>query len=211
MSSSPQPRRAWLRPRLPALIGWLAVAILLAFAFAWPGAAGAHNTSSPGNNGTVKIHEGGTEPSPEVQNQPHVCTFHLHFFFADAGQTGTWWIESWPPTGSRSVVLSGTYGPTDANGVYRTPPYPDFYTLPDGHYKLFWEGRNDQNIKHKVFWVQCAAPTATPTATPGGTVAPTETATATSTEVATATPTEVATAGIRFPRTEAAGRIDAGR
>src|SRR6266576_3565655 len=112
----------------------------------------------PGNNGTVKIHDGGLEPSPEIRNQPHVCTFHLHFFFADAGQAGAWWIRSWPPTGDRATVLAGNYL-TDANGEYRTPAEPGAYTLPDGHYKLFWEGRTATEIKHKVFWVQCAAPT----------------------------------------------------
>ncbi len=113
-------------------------------------------TGPPGNNGTVKIHDGGTEPSPEVRNQPHVCTFHLHFFFADAEQAGAWWIRSWSPTGDGATVLTGTYL-TDANGEYRTPAEPGAYTLPDGHYKLFWEGRSSSNIKHKVFWVRCAA------------------------------------------------------
>src|SRR5712671_1996090 len=113
-------------------------------------------TGPPGNNGNVKIHDGGTEPSPEVRNQPHVCTFHLHFFFADAGQAGAWWIRSWSPTGDGVTVLTGTYV-TDTNGEYRTPAEPGAYTLADGHYKLFWEGRSSSNIKHKVYWVRCAA------------------------------------------------------
>ena len=113
-------------------------------------------TGPPGNNGTVKIHDGGTEPSPEVRNQPHVCTFHLHFFFADAGQAGAWWIRAWSPTGSGATVLTGNYL-TDANGEFRTPAEPGAYTLRDGHYKLFWEGRASTEIKHKVFWVKCAA------------------------------------------------------
>src|SRR5205809_4378440 len=121
---------------------------------------------APGNNGTVKIHDGATEPSPEVKNQPHVCTFHLHFFFADAGQAGDWWIESWPPTGDRGTVLAGTYL-TNANGEDRQPE-EGAYQLPDGHYKLFWEGRNTQNVKHKVFWVKCA-PTSGGGTTGGGT------------------------------------------
>src|SRR5207247_3161991 len=86
-----------------------------------------------------------------------VCTFHLHFCFADAGQAGDWWIESWPPTGDRGTVMAGTYL-TNANGEDRQPE-EGAYQLPDGHYKLFWEGRNTQNIKHKVFWVKCAPTT----------------------------------------------------
>src|SRR5204863_2964242 len=110
---------------------------------------------------TVKIHDGATEPSPTVRNQPHVCTFHLHFFFADAAQTGTWWIQSWPPTGSGTTVLAGTYL-TNQNGEDRQPE-AGAYSLPDGHYKLFWDGDLDtgKHDKMKVFWVECA-PAATP-------------------------------------------------
>lgn len=118
----------------------------------------------PGNNGTIKVHDNNPgEPDPEVKNQPHVCEFDLHFFFADADQRGDWWIESWPPTGDRSVVLSsdteGRYM-TDANGEDRKPDDPNaYYSLENGHYKLFWEGATNpggqQNIKHKVFWVDC--------------------------------------------------------
>ena len=134
------------------LMAVLAASTLLAIG---AGIVTAHD--APGNNGTVKIHDGATEPSPEVKNQPHVCTFHLHFFFADAGQAGDWWIESWPPTGDRGTVLAGTYL-TNANGEDRQPE-EGAYQLPNGHYKLFWEGRNTQNIKHKVFWVKCAPTT----------------------------------------------------
>ncbi len=124
-------------------------------------AASATFAVAPGNNGTVKIHNGGREPSPVIKNQPHVCTFHLHFFFADAGQKGKWWIKSWPPTGRKVTVLAGSYT-TNARGVYRTPASPNAYSLPDGHYKLFWQGRNSKNVKHKVFWVKCAPPAPPP-------------------------------------------------
>jgi hypothetical protein len=196
MSSPGESGRSRPRLRLLAPLGWLTVAALLAYAIVGPTTAGAHE-DAPGNNGTVKIHEGGTETEPIVRNEPHVCTFHLHFFFADAAQTGDWWIESWPPTGDGTVVLSGTYT-TDANGEYRTPPAPGTYSLPDGHYKLFWQGRNEQNVKHKVFWVECPAPTP---AGGGGGVAPTPTPTPTGTPVGggvgpTATPTQPAGGGV---------------
>jgi hypothetical protein len=126
----------------------------------------------PGNNGTVKIHEGAGEPASETRNEPHVCTFHLHFFFADAGDSGTWEIQEWAPGDKGTVVLEGTYE-TDENGEDRDPD-AGVYELPDGHYKLFWDGDLDTNKhdKHKVFWVDCEAeggegPTeATPTPTP---------------------------------------------
>jgi hypothetical protein len=106
-----------------------------------------------GNNGTVKVHEEPGEAEPIVRNEPHVgCAFHFHFFFADAGQEGMYWVQSWPPTGDKTTVMGPKpYGPTDASGEWRTEPL----TLPSGHYKLFWQGRNEQNVKHKVFWVEC--------------------------------------------------------
>jgi hypothetical protein len=113
--------------------------------------------ASPGNNGTVKVHDGADEPSPATQNNPHVCTFHLDFFFADAGQAGDWWIESWSPGGDGSVGMVGSYE-TDADGYDRQPEFGSF-ALPDGHYKLSWEGAENPggnvNAKHKVFWVAC--------------------------------------------------------
>ena len=111
---------------------------------------------TPGNNGTVKIHEGNTENDPgEVRNEPHVCTFHLHFYFADPEQAGTWEIQEWAPGDKGTVVLSGTYD-TAGDGEDREPDQ-GVYTLPDGHYKLFWDGDldTDKHDKMKVFWVDC--------------------------------------------------------
>jgi hypothetical protein len=103
--------------------GWLAViGLILCAAFA-PGVSGASSLTSgpPGNNGTVKIHEGSGEPASEVRNEPHVCTFHLHFFFADPEQTGTWEIQEWSPGDKGTVVLTGTYD-TAGDGEDRQPP-----------------------------------------------------------------------------------------
>ncbi|MGO9178351.1 MAG: hypothetical protein ACLQBX_13020 [Candidatus Limnocylindrales bacterium] len=121
-------------------------------------ASGAALAAPPGNNGTVKIAEGAPDavwvPIADRDNDPHVCTFHIDFFFSDPGQTGTWSIDQQPPTGTAPSVLSGTYGPTDVNGVWETVEYG----LPIGHYSLNWEGRNDANIKQKTFWVTCENP-----------------------------------------------------
>jgi hypothetical protein len=137
----------------------------------------------PGNNGTVKIHDGAGEPASETRNEPHVCTFHLHFFFADAGDSGTWEIQVWSP-GDKGALgqLSGGTNPgtytTNSDGEVRVPA-SGTYSLPDGHYKLFWDGDldTDKHDKHKVFWVECgdqgggqapATPTPTPTSPGGG-------------------------------------------
>lgn len=158
MTNSNPPRRTRSRAGVLRTAGWLVAAALVAVAALAPAAQA---TDAPGNNGTVKIHDGGREPSPQIKNQPHVCTFHLHFYFADAGQKGSWWIKSWPPTGNRTTVLSGKYT-TNSRGEYRTPASPNAYSLPAGHYKLFWQGRNSKNVKHKVFWVNCTPPTPPP-------------------------------------------------
>lgn len=150
----------WLIPLIGALV-------LLA-ATTTSGLA-ANPNGAPGNNGTVKVHDNNPgEPDPVIKNQPHVCQFDLHFFFEDAGQTGDWWIQEWPPTSATGPTsdptgaeLVGIYEDPDLNREDREPDVAGtYYTLPDGHYKLFWEGAlnpgGQQNIKHKVFWVDCA-------------------------------------------------------
>src|SRR5688572_18586225 len=128
------------------------------------GTRDAVESDPPGNNGTVKIHEGDTEAEPIRRNEPHVCTFHLHGFNFDDESSGEWRIVEWPPTGDgNTVVASGSWGPA-AEGEWRTP----VMSLPDGHYKLYWQQTDPEapgGEKHKVFWVECAVATETPNAT----------------------------------------------
>jgi hypothetical protein len=149
---------------------------------------GAAPAGAPGNNGTVKIHEGAGEPSPEPKNEPHVCTFHVHALHFDSGQVLTFTVQSWEPTGDRSVVLSGSIT-ADATGEGRSP-VSGAYSLPDGHYRLTVDTGNGTSTqdKHKMFWVQCASETPSPTPTETG--SPTPTPTPTETESPTPTPTE---------------------
>jgi hypothetical protein len=111
--------------------------------------------TTPGNNGTVKVHDGDSESEAVTRNEPHVsCFFHLHFMFGDDEQSGSWEIRSWPPTGDGTVVAgSGTYD-TLGDGEARFPE-AGTTTLPSGHYKLFWGGDESKNDKHKTFWVDC--------------------------------------------------------
>jgi hypothetical protein len=150
-----------------AAVGIASVALLAA-----PGAtpAGAAPDGAPGNNGTVKIHDGAGEPSPEPRNEPHVCTFHVHALFFDADQVLTFTVQSWEPTGDRSVVLTGSIT-ADASGEGRAP-VAGAYSLPDGHYRLTVDTGNGTSTqdKHKMFWVQCAAettPPSSPSSPPG--------------------------------------------
>jgi hypothetical protein len=113
-----------------------------------------------GDNGTVKIHNSST-PVTDRRNEPHVCVFYLDAFGFDAGQSVSWQIKSWPPTGNRTVVDQGTLTLGSA-GDGRTSDQ----TLPNGHYKLFWTFTGEHGAaKQKVFWVSCPSPTPTPTPT----------------------------------------------
>jgi hypothetical protein len=149
-----------------------AVGIASAALLAAPGAApaGAAPAGAPGNNGTVKIHEGAGEPSPEPRNEPHVCIFHVHALFFDAGQVLTFTVQSWEPTGDRSVVLAGSIT-ADTSGAGRAP-VTGAYSLPDGHYRLTVDTGNGTPTqdKHKMFWVRCApetSPPSSPSSPPG--------------------------------------------
>jgi hypothetical protein len=176
-------------------LGWAAVIGLVAVAMLAPASALSNDT--PGNNGTVKIHEGDTENDPgEVRNEPHVCTFHLHFYFSDPEQAGTWEIQEWSPGDKGTVVLSGTYD-TQGDGEDRQPEQ-GVYTLDPGHYKLFWDGDLDtrKHDKMKVFWVDCE--TTTTTSSSETTTSGTETTTSgteTTTSETTTSGSETSTTG----------------
>ncbi|MER5184332.1 LPXTG cell wall anchor domain-containing protein [Streptomyces sp. NPDC002896] len=120
--------------------------------------------TAPGDNGTVKIHDATTGEELR-KNEPHVCTFYLDAFGFDAGQQVDWHIEAWAPTADvkGETVKTGSLT-LDAEGHGRT----DDLSLPDGHYKLFWnfDGENG-SAKHKVFWTDCEDDTGTG-ATPSG-------------------------------------------
>ena len=80
---------------------------------------------------------------------PHVgCVFHLYGFHFDAGQTGSWMIESWPPTGDRHVVLEESWTASSKGDWQSTDQH-----LSNGHYKLFFE-TFDGHSKKKTFWVE---------------------------------------------------------
>jgi hypothetical protein len=167
------------RAKLIVPAGTALAAAVLTLALTAPGAGAqpvgsARGGKAPaarnGDNGTVKIHNS-TTPVTDPRNEPHVCVFYLDGFGFDPGQSVSWQIESWPPTGDRAVVASGALA-LDSNGDGHTGDM----TLANGHYKLFWNFAGEHGrAKQKVFWVACAAPTPTPTPT----VTPTPTATPT--------------------------------
>ncbi|MFF0852378.1 LPXTG cell wall anchor domain-containing protein [Streptomyces sp. NPDC003280] len=125
-------------------------AVASAALFAVPAAA---HATAPGDNGTVKIHDARTGEELR-RNEPHVCTFYLDAFGFDGVQRVDWHIEAWAPTASvkGGTVKSGALT-LDAGGHGRT----EDLSLPDGHYKLFWNFEGEKGAaKHKVFWTDCA-------------------------------------------------------
>ncbi|MBT2505581.1 LPXTG cell wall anchor domain-containing protein [Streptomyces sp. ISL-98] len=118
----------------------------------------------PGDNGTVKIHD--AETGKELRkNEPHVCTFYLDAFGFDAGQQVEWRIEAWAPTADvKGVQVKAGSLTLDADGHERTVDL----TLPDGHYKLFWNFDGEHGkAKHKVFWTDCPGDDVKPSEEPG--------------------------------------------
>jgi hypothetical protein len=184
------------RANLTILAGVALTATGLTIAIAAPGAgaqpiAPAHGRSGSatsgardGDNGTVKIHRS-TTPVTDRRNEPHVCVFYLDAFGFDPGQSVSWQIKSWPPTGDRTVVASGALA-LDTNGDGRTGDM----TQQNGHYKLFWTFTGEHGFaKQKVFWVACPATTPTPTPSP----TPSPSPSATSPAPAAPAPTPVKT------------------
>jgi hypothetical protein len=173
------------------LLAILASLLFYAFAFSTPASA---DPNSPGNNGTVKIHNAQTEVE-DMRNEPHVCTFYVDGFKFDNNQSGQWWINSWSPTGDGSEVKRGSWT-ADGTGSWHS----GVQTLPPGHYKLYAKQQNELapgGNKQKVFWVECATSTTgttTGTVTTGTTTGTVTTGTTTGT-VITGTTTGTVTTG----------------
>ncbi|MFF0463048.1 hypothetical protein [Streptomyces mexicanus] len=146
--------------RTGALTAGVSAALVIA-----PVAHAASHDSRPGDNGTVKIHDAKTGEELR-RNEPHVCTFYLDAFGFDAGQAVHWHIEAWAPTAKvkGETVKSGDIT-LNADGHGRT----EDLSLPDGHYKLFWNFDGEKGAaKHKTFWTDCAPGPGGSDTTPGG-------------------------------------------
>ncbi|MET7513891.1 hypothetical protein ABZS88_10480 [Streptomyces sp. NPDC005480] len=136
-------------------------------------APSASATNAPGDNGTVKIHDARTGEELR-KNEPHVCAFYLDAFGFDSVQEVDWHIEAWAPTaGVKGETVKTGSLTLGADGHGRT----DDLSLPDGHYKLFWNFDGEHGkAKHKVFWTDCSSDTepggGTPSASTPGTAEP---------------------------------------
>lgn len=142
------------RAAIRTLLVAFAVLALVAAAFAVSRPVLAQD-DPPGNNGTVKIHEGDGESDPLPANDPKVCTFHVHAFGFDDGQEleisiyGHGGPNAGPDSYSETLEV-------DEDGNGRT----DVIELDEGMYKLDVD-TGDEGVpvsagdKHKVFKVEC--------------------------------------------------------
>jgi hypothetical protein len=153
---------------------------------------------TPGDNGTVKIHDPLT-PEDDRRNVPKVCEFQVAAFGFDSAQEVSWEIvvQGGKPS-DRELMLSDTIV-LDDQGEGRT----EVLELPDGHYRLNWtfDGENGDG-KHKVFKVRCETedPSGEPTDEPSG--EPTEDPTDVPTEEPSGEPTGDPSADPSEPGTE---------
>jgi hypothetical protein len=163
-------------PGIPSArrLAWLAVLMMVAVAVLGPGAVGVAAHNSPGNNGTIKIHEQGTPVGTE-SNDPKVCIFNVEGFHFDSGQTGYIRFDVQggdAPHGHAAGPFS--WGPANSQGRYDT----QYFRLDPGHYKATLYGKTvgkngqtqiDVKAKSKVFKVRCGEESpATPTPPGGG-------------------------------------------
>jgi cell division septation protein DedD len=176
------------RAMLAVGVGTVVLSFILSIAPAL--AKNPHDDGQGANVGTVKVHDASTgQEAAESNNEPTVCSFWVGFYTSGSAEAGTWQLLSWPPTGDKSVVASGSYDTSgDGEDVTST------MSPPAGHYRFEWYASGDSNGKNKTLWVtsDCAAgegEVATPTPTPTPVVTPTPTPTPT--PVVTPTPTPV--------------------
>jgi hypothetical protein len=126
------------------------------------GDGGGGSANGGGNQGSVRVGDAVSGLESLTNNEPHVCAFFLAFDGAPNGESGSWSIVDWPPTGDGTEVEDGTYLiPAGGSSV------TDTFVLDAGHYRVIWQGINDQNEKHKTFWVEDDCVAAGPGDQPG--------------------------------------------
>ncbi|MFF0305165.1 LPXTG cell wall anchor domain-containing protein [Streptomyces sp. NPDC004562] len=162
----------------------------------------AAHATAPGDNGTVKFHDSATGEELR-RNEPHVCTFYLDAFGFDRVQRVDWHIEVWAPTAGvkGETVRSGALT-LDGEGHGRTADL----TLPDGHYKLFWNFAGEKgSAKHKVFWTDCGEEDGGTPSTPSAPSTPAPASTPPASPVPSGSPGEAVPSSASSPSPQGSG------
>src|SRR5215212_11440912 len=140
-----------------AMKRWLVMVCVVVMAgsmFAFGALADAGAAPDGNANGTVKIVEPGGEDALPA-NDPHVCTFRVAGLGFDAGEQVTLHVEGQGGPNTGVDTYNNTVN-ADAGGEFLT----GVVTLTPGLYKLDADGADSSGAgKHKVFTVECEAPT----------------------------------------------------
>jgi hypothetical protein len=158
--------------------------------------------SAQGNAGDVWVDNVGQPSGPGHEQDPHLMCADINLWgngLADA--SGTFIIDSWPPTGNGATA----YGPalwtynqtTGGDQVLAVIPIGSLQAgsaangdIPQAQQGLHFKLQFVQDPqKHKTFWVNCLSPSASPTPTPTLSPTPTPTPSATPTPTQSPTPT----------------------
>jgi hypothetical protein len=148
---------------------------------------GQSNHDGPGdsNRGDVWTDNVGQPSGPGHEQDTHLACADINLWGDKMGDSGdAYTIDSWPPSGNKSLAYSSTWSYDQAQGGPQVISVINVKTLVASaqaagaapankngyHFKL--ELTQDPQ-KHKTFWVSCPAPAPTPTPTPKPTPTPT--------------------------------------
>jgi LPXTG-motif cell wall-anchored protein len=155
----------------------LPAAVAVGALFTLTPAAFAASAYPPGNNGTVKIQTTDVDSvdNSDSANDPHVpCSFSVVFDGFDLNQTVKIVVNIQPPSGDNNDELLNETKTFDTAHTYDytgadLKDLTTFTFQPQQGYHLkltiFIDG---SEYKHKVFWLQCDAPTTPPTTETSG-------------------------------------------
>ena len=154
-----------------------------------PGQSG-HSSPGDSNSGDVWLDNTGQPAGPGHEQDPHLACADITLYGAHlADPSGTFAIDSWPPSGSQQQVYTSTWTyNTSAGGTQPIATISVTQLVQDAvaagatpvnrngfHFKL---DLSQDPQKHKTFWVSCPAANGTAAARSGAatTPAPTEAA-----------------------------------
>jgi hypothetical protein len=182
----------------------------------------------PGNNGTVKVDDNPFPGDFLPNNEPHVgCSFNIEFFNFDPAVTATATFDLQAPTKGDGSLTRSMKLNSDGEGQMNVSLPSSFFAGAEEHEQQGFHVKltthapmsHGADVKHKVFWVKCAAaappssqpPSITPpSVTPPSVTPPSVTPPSVTPPVQvppTRPPTEVR--GRRFPRPQVKQRVKA--